>query len=366
MEVKTLYKQNKDKSTQVWKIWTEGATIKTSFGRLDGAMQESAKEVIQKNVGRSNETTLDQQADLEALSMWKHKKDKGYVEDINSNMQREIAPMLAQVFEKRKDKVKYCVDVQPKLDGCRCLSYWDGDRVVLLSRGNKEFNIPHISEQLKLILPRGIVLDGEIYIHGVPFQTITSWIKKERPETKQLQYWIYDAFQIGEKVSWENRKLYLKDLSQMIPLRDDMAISLKIVQSEVANSEKEVYAIQEKYVSQGFEGAIVRELNAPYEVGHRSNSLLKVKSFDDTEYNAIDFTCGVGKFSKCVIWICKDNNSDKTFAVVPKATLEEKEEWYANGNSFIGQWLKVKHFGLTDDGLPRFPVGLGFRMPEDM
>jgi len=27
--------------------------------------------------------------------------------------------------------------------------------------------------------------------------------------------------------------------------------------------------------------------------------------------------------------------------------------------------LKVKFFEKTDDGIPRFPVGIGFRIPED-
>jgi predicted DNA-binding WGR domain protein len=656
MEVKTLYKQNKDKSIQVWTIWTEGSIIKTSFGRLNGAMQESAKEVEQKNVGRSNETTLEEQAQLEALSMWKHKMDKGYVTDVNANLTREIAPMLAQVFDKRKGKVKYWVDIQPKLDGCvfrttqlqttdgiktieeivenklhtsvlsfnekskvfeykpvinwfnngrathkewleifpekgkqvkctlnhkfltedgwkeaqdldqtkdkifsnqftryrtgllvgtllgdscfaidkrrggnsyrvifqhinkdyfdfkikalglpgkitnvttgygssafkfvsnaitdscfpitlfyhtghskdcgkrkiistellkeyltleglslwisddgsinynnknketprlslsthcfcdeqienfvnyfketfncapsvytdkrvksngkfltfstkdtffiltllrkkqtkgyeykffyqtegylqdakdefkfisfvkrhvrnspsltkydievadnhnyvannivihncRCLGHWENDRVVLLSRGNKEFNIPHIAKELESVLPRGTVFDGEIYVHGVPFQSITSWIKKERPETKDLQYWVYDCYEIGkENKSWKERSEKLLDL---LFVANDSRPKIVLVCSQVCTCESEVYAWQKHFVANGFEGAIVRELDAPYEVGHRSNHLLKVKSFDDHEYKIVGFTHGEGKFSNCVIF----------------------------------------------------------------
>lgn len=361
MEEKTLYKQNKNKSIQVWKVWTEGSIIKTSFGRLDGAMQESSKEVEQKNVGRSNETTLEEQAQLEAMSMWRLKKDKGYMEDVNANLQREVAPMLAQVFEKRKEKVKYCADVQPKLDGCRCLGYWERDRVILKSRGNKEFNIPHISKQLESILPQGRVFDGELYVHGVPFQTITSWIKKEREETKSLEYWVYDSFEIeNEQQSWEKRGRWLYDQNF------SNSENIKITPRDRAHNEEDVYRFQESYVLNGFEGAIVRELSAPYEVGHRSNHLLKVKSFDDHEYRIVGYTSGTGKFSNCVIWVCKDNETDKTFQVVSKATMEEKQEWFVEGNSYISQLLKVKHFGFTDDGLPRFPVGIGFRLEEDL
>lgn len=364
METKTLYKQNKDKSIQVWAIWTEGGIIKTSFGRLDGAMQESSKEVKQKNVGRSNETTLEEQAELEALSMWRLKKDKGYKEDANTNLTREVAPMLAQVFEKRKGKIKYPADIQPKLDGLRMLSYWEGDRVILLSRGNKEFNIPHISKQLENILPRGYVFDGEIYIHGVPFQTITSWVKKEQDGTEQLEYWVYDCFEIGnEKMPWGKRnKIIFNLLSPSSENREKICL----VCSQACHDEKEVYSWQNHFVQNGFEGAVVRELDSPYEVGHRSNHLLKVKSFDDHEYKIVGFTHGDGKFSNCVIWVCIDEVTQKEFTVVPKTTQEEKEKWFKTGNDYVGQLLKVKHFGLTDLGLPRFPVGIGFRMEEDL
>lgn len=364
MEAKTLYKQNKDESIQVWIIWTEGSIIKTSFGRLNGAMQESSKEVEQKNVGRSNETSKEHQAELEAMSMWKHKKDKGYFESLDCNLKRKVSPMLAQSFEKRKHKVVYPCASQPKLDGNRMNAYWEDDRIILLSRGNKELNIKHLARQLETILPKNVVFDGEIYFHGVSLQTINSWIKKDRPESKQLEFWVYDCFEFGnEKESWTNRD---KLLEELLFVDHPESPSIKLVTSQICHNEKDVYAWQTHYVSNGFEGAIIRELHAPYEVGHRSNHLLKLKNFDDHEYRIVGYTNGIGKFSNCVIWICKDNETDRTFQVTPKASREEKEEWLKDASSYLNQWLTVKHFGYTDSGLPNIAVGKGFRSEEDM
>jgi hypothetical protein len=112
----TLYKQNKNSSIQSWSIWTENNIIFTKFGILNGAQQVSQKIILSKNVGSSNETSPDEQAEKEALSTWKHKLNSHYSETIS--YEKHIAPMLAAKFEDHKHRLSYYVDVQPKLDGC--------------------------------------------------------------------------------------------------------------------------------------------------------------------------------------------------------------------------------------------------------
>ena len=59
----------------------------------------------------------------------------------------------------------------------------------------------------------------------------------------------------------------------------------------------------------------------------------------------------------------------KRFAGGPAVTariLEEKKELFKTGENYVDKWLKVKFFELTDDGIPRFPVGIGFRPEKDM
>ena len=91
-----------------------------------------------------------------------------------------------------------------------------------------------------------------------------------------------------------------------------------------------------------------------------------MKNFMDEEYEIVDYTTGVGRFDGCIIWICTLEGDDETFKVVPQGTMEERQETYQNADKHIGDWLKVKYFELTDDNIPRFPVGLGIRLTEDM
>jgi ATP-dependent DNA ligase len=218
------------------------------------------------------------------------------------------------------------------------------------------------------MLPVGRVFDGELYLHGATFQEVTRLVKKLRPETKTIEYWIYDSFEFdGEDTPWKDRLKYLEGLDCLLV---GLPENIKVVDTGETDNEKGVYDYQQMYIAQGFEGAIVRSPDAPYEVGHRSNHLLKVKSFLDGEYKVIGFDEGVGKNKGCVTWKCevalKPEGLLGVFNVTPKGTYEQKKEWYSTAYSYVGKWLTVKYFELSEDGVPRFPVGLGFRAEEDL
>jgi len=362
MKKPTLYKLTKTGAIQTWDVSTEGAAIISVTGQLGGARTESRKIVKAKNVGRSNETTPGAQADFEAAAMWTKKKDSGYFEsEEEARTTLVFLPMLAADFNNRKDKVRYPVYVQPKFDGVRCLAYWEGGEVKLLSRGGKPYYVPHIAAQVASMLQPGRVLDGEIYIHGRTFQEITKLVKKYRPgETEELDFWVYDTFEVKEpQVTWDAR------WEALLRLRVDGLKNIHICPTLIAGSAEEVMVHRLEYVERGFEGAIVREGHAGYEIGRRSNHLLKVKTFMDAEYKIIGHTEGVGAYAGCVIWICVTEKGQE-FRVVPKGTLEEKAEWFKSAEKSYGKMLKVKFFELTDDGIPRFPVGLGIRLEQDM
>jgi hypothetical protein len=81
--LKTLYKKNGDK-VQKWSIEVDGGKYRTIEGFVDGAMTTSEwTQCVGKNIGRSNETTPEQQALKEAGAKNRLKQDKGYKEDIN-------------------------------------------------------------------------------------------------------------------------------------------------------------------------------------------------------------------------------------------------------------------------------------------
>jgi len=362
-----LYHKGKSGTIYQWRSWTEGARLFTEYGQMGGKLQVAYRDCVGKNVGRSNETTAAEQADAELVSLYKYQLDRKYSRSVEDAEQPLLLPMLAKDFEKEKKKVQYPVFVQPKFDGVRCLAFMEDGEVVLLSRSGKPYNVPHIKEQLKalfIVLGDTMVLDGELYIHNTGFQTITSWVKKLRPETAKVEYWIYDI--ADDEMAWYERMDMLGIIGLYLTHSGDLSKSLKLSPTGEANCELDVYKFQAEFIEEGYEGAIVRTPDHLYRFGYRSGGLLKVKTFKDAEYEIVGYRAGEGSYRDCVIWECVDKQSGKTFSVNPKGTFEEKADWLANADSYLGGSLKVKYFELTDDGLPRFPVGIGIRMSEDM
>ena len=367
MDFPILFKQNKDESIQQWKIWTAGDAIHTTYGKVDGKLQTSVKRVCGKNIGKRNETTGNQQADADATSIWKKKKDKGYflsTQEAKANL--VFLPMLAHTL-KDKGKLKFPLCVQPKLDGLRCLAKWEGDRIKLFSRGGKEYVIPHLAQSLQYIINPGQVLDGELYIHGLPRQDISALVKKHRDQeyketgysSKDLQYWIYDNFYLDKlDESFETRFKALRQLN-VDHKKTRIVLTAEINNIEAMNSLHSTFTKHK-----GFEGTILRLSPGGYELAHRSRNLLKYKDFQDAEFKIIGFTQGVGKFVGAVVWVCETSDC-KPFNVVPKGTFKQKQEFYTNGAKYLGKQLTVKFQGLSNDGIPEFPVGLDFRLARD-
>lgn len=360
----TLYHLGKNKALYSWEVYADGDTVYSSTGQVDGQRVLSSVVVTQKNVGKANETSLEEQAEKEAEAKWKFKLDRKYSLTPDEAKEEDIAPMLAQSFEKRKDRnVYYPADIQPKHDGARALAKWDGDKIVLTSRGSKEWvYVKHINDELSKVLPKESVLDGELYIHGVDFQTLISWMKKEQPDNIKIEFHVYDMpVYLGNPfLAWETRQADLINF-----FKDNHFKHLKLVESVEVISEADVAEKHASFVEQGYEGAMLRLKKGLYDFGKRSYDLLKVKSFNDDEFLVVGVESGIGKFSKCAIFICENKNNQK-FKAVPKFSQEEKEKMLLNSNEYIGRLATINYFGLSTDGIPRFPVLKGFRPLEDI
>ena len=58
--------------------------------------------------------------------------------------------------------------------------------------------------------------------------------------------------------------------------------------------------------------------------------------------------------------MCETRNG-RVFNVRPKGTVAQRQTWYTNGKSFVGKALTVRFQELTDEGVPRSPVGIAIR-----
>lgn len=355
-----LYKRSNSKEhINQWQIEVEGNKFRTTTGFVNMKMFTGDwTECTPKNVGKKNSTTAEEQALFEAQALHTKRKDLGYWEDINDCDKKVFfQPMLAQDYDKRKDKIKYPILSQPKLDGIRCIVKSDG----MWTRNGKEIiSAPHIYEYLKHIFDNqpDLVLDGELYTSNrdVDFNTIISCVRKTKPTQADLElskqyieFWMYDLYE-GKDEDYEIRLGKLRNLFFKYKLNPSL---YKVVATYELPDEKHVMEQLQHYIEQGFEGQILRDPNTPYE-NKRSNGLLKHKTFFDEEFDIIGYAEGVGKFSGKLATLKVDVNGVQVDCTI-NGTMGYLEELFEIKDSLIGKKATVKYFEKTTDNSLRFP-----------
>ena len=389
------------------KLWSiEVVELKDKTGKIivthgyEGMKMTSSEKIISegKNKGKKNETTAIQQAYLEARAAWTKKKDSGYdlyevsdktkgeikpcggagVSDESEKIDKIIShighiesrakeisvsaksPMLALDYHKRGKSIKFPCFVQRKYDGTRCVGI---PGIGLFSRNRKPYiHLNHIKEEVNSLVDElgTIQLDGELYADSkdLTFQQIVGLVKKEKLNSedvenqKKIYYNLYDLINEEE---YEKRKERLEKLFEKHKFK-----YLRLVETEECKTADEVRGFHDKYVDEGFEGLMLRNKKGKYKEGLRSADLQKFKMFDDDEFKVIGYSEGEGIEKGLVLWKCITKEK-KEFDVRPRGSHEERSELFKQASKYIGKDLTVRFFGLTDDGIPRFPVGIGFR-----
>jgi DNA ligase-1 len=369
----TLYSLSSNNKIKCWSITlyhkSNSVVIETNHGYAGGALVSNFKEIDSgKNIGKSNETSIVQQANLEALAMWNKKKDKGYnTASSDKTVSSVPLPMLAHDFFKRGKDIKFPCYVQPKLNGIRMIAHKiSEDKVIMYSRNGKLFNtLDHLTTGLLSLLKVGEYIDGEIYNHQLDLQTIVSILKCEKEDRGRdtLEYHFYDY--PNSTLSFKERYKYILG-KQMLILNDSQLYrNLLLVMTIEVNNYQEIKDLHKMFITIGFEGIMIRNAEGEYNFGHRSANLQKYKHFQTDEFIIVDVVGGEkGKSEEnCAIFVCKTED-DKIFNVRPKGAKEDRITILENKESFIGELLTVKYFDLTPDGIPFHPVGESTRNYE--
>ena len=363
-ETQIVYKKTSTGKIQQWRVWVEatptGYLLKVESGQTGGKLKETAGQII--DVGKQKRTAKEQ-AIFEANSKLSKKRDEAYFDTIEeAQTQVKLLPMLAHPFTKRKHNITYPAVVQRKFDGVRCLAVLNSDKTVtLMSRKGKEF--PHLEHIKKDVLAnnknQSLVLDGELYSDTLTFQELVGLVKRvtlkpgNDKQMFEVSLRVYDCVNTKKTDNFQDRYLDIMGITHG-------AQYLSLVENMSVHNETQVHEAQRRFVEEGYEGAMVRNLLGAYAIGKRSPDLQKVKTFLDGEYEIVGFSEATGNDAGTVIWECKTPEG-LTFRARPRGTREARKELYQNGNDYIGKQLTVRYQELTDDGVPRFPVGITIR-----
>lgn len=374
---RTLFKVHSSGQVGDWKIHVSANDDGTACITRESTKVIGGKAVVTatlvregKNVGRSNETSAIQQAIKDASSKVCKQLDKGYVVEPPkvgekaTNRLNLPKPMLAYP----KDKIKNFGElpkpyfVQPKLDGHRMLAtVLPSGELVMYSRGGKPIDVPHIKHYLQGLYKSGLwdgtVLDGELYAHGKTLQEISRLVKKHRPETAELRYFVYDI--VDEVRPYEQRHLKLMEI---LGPETNVVQLLEVVELSEMTHVESIHSIN---LREGYEGSIVRLNQSGYEDGKRSKQLIKMKDFVDDEFEIVSWSEGKPYIKesgtyRVPVFTCATKEG-KQFNVTAMGNMEEKHHFFTIADTLIGKKLTVKYFNLTMDGVPNLPVALRLR-----
>ena len=373
-----LRKTSETGAEVIWLADIQDNVVAYTWGQVDGKLQTEEVEFLEgKNIGRANETTPEQQCLFEACRKARKKVEKGYrivkgkeliTEQTSDTVVTHGADvpfcMLAETLNKHLKKLDGLdsVDVQPKLDGNRCLI--NIDTCELYSRSRKQItSIPGLGEEVakrcKNLVKKGVKwVDGELYSDELSFNDIQSVIRKK--EAHELAGKIkFNMYDILLKKPWRERK-------HIMAIGTDFGGRLDEVLSTMVGANLEtIEEWNQAFVAQGYEGVIVRLLDEVYE-NKRSRGLLKHKTFIDAEYKVIGFQAEKNRANVlgAVILVTKDGTEFNARPAVPDET---KQFIWNNQKEYLGMMATVKFQELDGkSGIPRFPVLKGFRAESDI
>lgn len=341
------------------------ASYSTISGYDGMKMIQSAETVVStgKNLGRKNQTNALTQALKECRSKYAAKEHAGYAEQAVA-MSTYPFPMAVKSWKDYKHKLVFPLHVQPKLDGIRMLALYKNNNVKLLTRRLHEISgfvevRASLKEMFRSSKHTNLVIDGELYAHGVNLQTISSIVRNESLSEdikSSLQYHVFDCFEVEKpELEFATRRDALIAFVQSAKT-DKIVLTPTILaaDSRVADD------FYKKQIADGYEGVIYKSRGKPYAFDFnkekRSMWYLKRKKQEDSEFIIVGFTEGKGKDIGCIVFILETPNH-KQFNCVPNGTYAYRREMYDQAKTdfdvtFKGRLAKVTYDDLSIDHVP--------------
>jgi len=268
--------------------------------------------------------------------------------------------------------LKYPVYCSPKYDGIRCLIR-NGSA---LSRKLKPIPNTYVSNLLSMCEDN---LDGELIIPGKSFNEIQSAIMSEEGEPEKFEYHVFDI--ISDRPYLERIEI-LKNMN--LP-----KFCKKVLPHKFENEEDMLEYERECVDDWEFEGIMIRSPTGPYKYGRstvKQGYLLKLKRFEDAEATIVGFdemmhnenekikdelghskrsSRKAGMVPAGVLGAFVVRDGEREFRVSTGMTHVDRSTYWTNRHAMIGQLVKYRFQEFGAKNLPRFPVFLGIRHPDD-
>ena len=286
---------------------------------------------------------------------------------------KPFKPMLASPAEDHL--IQWPVLASPKLDGVRAIVR-DG---VVLSRALKPIPNKWVQQRFSHLEH----FDGELIVgasnHPDVLRTTTSGVMRVEGEP-DVSFHVFDHVE-------NHARLYTVRYDL---LEEDTEINVFVVPQHELMNTFELNAFEHEVLAEGYEGVMLRRPDAPYKFGRstaREGYLLKVKRFHDAEFEIVGFeeemfnaneatTSELGrtkrsshkanKIPKGRLGALVLKYGDTTFNCGTGFNDAERENIWAERESYLGKLAKIKYFAHGIKDVPKLPSFLGIRDERDV
>ena len=365
-------------------------------GQLGGKRTNQPDVIVDRGLATRN---LWEQVELRFNHLVKEKKDKGYREvekdpeeysetELNEILGGVITsqdgipkPMLAKQLDKVTnlkilDKEWYA---SRKIDGLRCLIYMGTDgELHTASRGAMNYDSAMVEilthpTLIKLFKDNpGLILDGEAYHHFWTLQQLNSVARTQKTakDLDVLQFYWYDI--VDTNSTFDERWAFMNDIKDQLnltfePEREFKLGELRIqfVPQQLISGYDNMMKLHNEFVSEGWEGVVIRDPDKVYRPNGRTNDMIKIKCYKSDEFLITGYELGLrGNEDMVFTLVTKEG---KSFKAKPHGDRAQKD-WYINNfdSECLNHYATVKYFYMSDDNVPLQPSVSNIRIEEDM
>ena len=266
---------------------------------------------------------------------------------------------LAQKFDMKRIKSSE-VFIEPKLDGIRCLAIVENREAKLFTRAGKL--ITNFDDTLgkELATLNDGCYDGEIMSKDFT-ELMRQVYRKDDKDISEVYFALFDYIPLKD---WKVKQSQLQAwrryeiLSCRLKLANAKYLSL-VERQRVKADYDEIKKIHDTYTNQGYEGAMIKSISAPYCFG-RDYSVMKFKAFFDADVPIVGYKEGTGKHQNKLGSFLVDYKGVEV-NVGSGLTDELREQLWQKPEEHIGRIIEVRYQEETPDGSLRFPTFVCFR-----
>jgi len=289
--------------------------------------------------------------------------------------------MLAHDGANHEKKITGKKLLEPKLDGVRVITVvnYETRTVTQYSRNGKELeNFGHITQSLQdniELFGRSYVLDGEMVSSS--FQELMKQVhRKDDVQAQDARLMLFDIvplveFRAGKSTLGQRRRsAFLRNMKDVF----DQVGGIDIIPQTEIDLDSYVGELEFKQynadaIEAGYEGIMIKDINAPYEC-RRTVSWLKMKPFIEVSLNVVAVEEGTGKNEgRLGALICEGEDDGRKIRVNVGSGLtdDQRMEFWEDQAALMGQIVEIRADAATrsqdseDIYSLRFPRFLRFR-----